>query len=168
MCAEDAEAAVQICKYPSLGVRSMTGQLPAFSLTTQCPDVVISETNATGSTVMLMIETRGSIDNIDDIARVPGVDVLLVGSNDLSIELGIAGQFDNPTFRSALQKVSQAAKKYEKIFGLAGIYDRTEFHDYAINELGARFILGQQDSGVLAKGAKACADVLGQVQKISK
>lgn len=165
---EDAEAAVRICKYPPVGVRSMTGQLPLFGLTTQHPNVVITETNTNGSTVMLMIETRDAIDNIDDIAQVPGVDVLLVGSNDLSIELGIPGQFDDPTFRSALQKVSQASRKHEKIFGLAGIYDRKEFHDYAINELGVRFILGGQDSGILARGLKACAEDLSQVQTISR
>jgi 2-keto-3-deoxy-L-rhamnonate aldolase RhmA len=124
----------------------MTGQLPLFSLSAQQPETIIRESNSTGSTVILMIETADSINNIDEIAQVPGVDLLLIGSNDLSIELGIPCQFES------------------SVFGLAGIYDRKDIHDFAVNKLGARFILGQQDSGVLAKGAKACATTLQGVQ----
>lgn len=142
----------------------MTGQLPLFSLSAQQPETIIRESNSTGSTVILMIETADSINNIDEIAQVPGVDLLLIGSNDLSIELGIPCQFESSVFRSALEKVSRAAKKHGKVFGLAGIYDRKDIHDFAVNKLGARFILGQQDSGVLAKGAKACVTTLQGVQ----
>jgi len=142
----------------------MTGQLPVFSLATQSPETIVEESNATASTVLLMIETADSIQNIEEIAQVPGVDVLLIGSNDLSIELGVPGKFESSEFRSALEKVSQAARRNGKVFGLAGIYDRPDIHDWAINRLGARFILGQQDSGVLAKGAKSCAVALEAVQ----
>lgn len=163
--AADAQAAVRISKYPPQGIRSMTGQLPVFSLATQPLDTIIHESNKSASAVMLMIETADSIENIDKIAQVSGVDVLLIGSNDLSIELGVPGQFESSKFRSALERVSQAAKKYNKIFGLAGIYDRSDIHDWAINQLGARFVLGQQDSGILAKGAKSCALALAEVQQ---
>ena len=61
--------------------------------------------------------------------------------------------------------MSQAAKRNGKIFGLAGIYDRPEIHDWAINQLCARFVLAQQDSGVLAKGAKDSAITLKSVQR---
>lgn len=144
----------------------MTGQLPVFSLATQPLDTVIRESNEMASVVMLMIETRDSIENIDDTAQVPGVDVLLIASNDLSIELGVPGQFESSSFQSTLEKVSWAAKKHNKVFGLAGIYDRPDIHDWIINQLGARFMLGQQDSGILAKGAKSCALALNEVQKV--
>jgi 2-keto-3-deoxy-L-rhamnonate aldolase RhmA len=159
----DAQAAVGISKYPPQGTRSMTGQLPVFSLVRHPLETVIRETNETPSVVTLMIETAESIENVDEIARVPGVDVLLVGSNDLSIELGVPGQFESSKFRSALKKVSGAAKKHNKVFGLAGIYDRPDIQDRAINQLGVRYILGQQDSGILAKGANSCASVLAEL-----
>jgi 2-keto-3-deoxy-L-rhamnonate aldolase RhmA len=114
----------------------------------------MSETNANGSSVFLMIETKESVQDIDDIASVEGADVILVGSNDLAIELGVPGQFKTNIFREALEMVSKACKKHGKIFGLAGIYDDHDLHDWAINRLDARFLLGGQDSAILARGAK--------------
>ncbi|PYH94673.1 Phosphoenolpyruvate/pyruvate domain-containing protein [Aspergillus ellipticus CBS 707.79] len=159
---KDAEAAVKISKYPPMGCRSMTGQLPVFGLRPTPIKTVIEESNNHASSVFLMIETKDSIENLDDIASVDGVDVLLVGSNDLSIELGVPGQFETPTFRNALEKVSRACQRHNKIFGLAGIYDAPEIQGRVLNTLGARFILGQQDSGLIAGGSKKCADILSQ------
>ncbi|KGO42817.1 Pyruvate/Phosphoenolpyruvate kinase [Penicillium expansum] len=110
-------------------------------------------------------EPLDSIENVDDIAAVDGVDVLLIGSNDLAIELGVPGQFESTEFRNALEKVSQSCHKHRKIFGLAGIYDAPEIQDWALNTLGARFILAQQDSGLIAGAGKKCADVLSRIYK---
>lgn len=101
-----------------------------------------------------MIETKESVENVDDIASVQGADVILVGSNDLAIELGVPGQFRSNIFREALEVVSKACEKHGKVLGLAGIYDDHELHDWAINDLGVRFLLGGQDSAILARGAK--------------
>ncbi|KAL7893925.1 Pyruvate/Phosphoenolpyruvate kinase-like domain-containing protein [Trichoderma sp. SZMC 28014] len=160
----DAQAAVSISKYPPVGRRSMTGQLPAFGLNTTPISKIIEETNATGSSVVLMIETIESIDKIDEIAAVPGVEVLLIGSNDLSIELGVPGQFKSPQFRGALETVSRACKKHGKVMGLAGIYENPEIQNWAIKELGVGYILGQQDSGLLARSSK---EVVHDLDKIA-
>ncbi|KAF9872748.1 HpcH/HpaI aldolase [Colletotrichum karsti] len=162
---EDAKAAVSICKYPPQGKRSITGQLPLFSLKATPQETIISETNATGSSVFLMIETQESIDNIEEIASVEGADVLLVGSNDLAIELGVPGQFNSEVFQEAMEIVSRACKKHGKIMGLAGIYENHDLHDWAINKLGVRFLLGGQDSAILAAGAKATMAAISQVPK---
>ncbi|KAL0939633.1 HpcH/HpaI aldolase [Colletotrichum truncatum] len=161
----DAEAAVSICKYPPQGKRSMTGQLPLFSLKGTPQETIILETNSHGSSVFLMIETKESIENIDEIASIEGADVLLVGSNDLAIELGVPGQFKSEAFRAAMEKISEACKKHGKIMGLAGIYDNHELHDWAINHLGVRFLLGGQDSAILAKGVKAVMSAISKVPK---
>lgn len=159
----DAEAAVSICKYPPMGKRSMTGQLPQFGLTQTAIPEVVEQANDRGSTVFVMIETCSAIENIDSIAAVDGVDVLLIGSNDLSIELGVPGQFEAKRFQSALEAVSAACKKHRKILGLAGIYDRPDLHDWALNRLNARYILAQQDSGWIAKGSQAALKSIRQV-----
>ncbi|KAK2776498.1 aldolase [Colletotrichum kahawae] len=159
----DAKAAVSICKYPPQGKRSITGQLPLFSLKATPQDTIISETNRNGSSVFLMIETKESIDNIEEIASVDGADVLLVGSNDLAIELGVPGQFRSQAFREAMETISRACKKHGKIMGLAGIYDDHELHDWAINQLGVRFLLGGQDSAILARGAKETMTAISKV-----
>lgn len=155
---------MSISKYPPMGRRSMTGQLPAFGLNTTPISKVIEETNAMGSSVVLMIETRESIDKIDEIAAVPGVEVLLVGSNDLSIELEVPGQFKSPEFRGALEAVSKACKKHGRVMGLAGIYENPELLNWAIKELGVGYILGQQDSGLLARSTK---EVVHDLDKIA-
>ena len=144
----------------------MTGQLPQFSYTAHPHATVIPESNEVGSTVFVMIETKEAIENLDSIASVPGADVLLVGSNDLSIELGVPAQFDSPKFKEALTEVSQACKKHGKIMGLAGIYDMPEIHRWAVHELGVGWILGGQDASFIAKGAKGCIEALGKVEKI--
>ncbi|CAG8113101.1 unnamed protein product [Penicillium salamii] len=162
---EDAEAAVGISKYPPQGFRSMTGQLPVFGLEPTPAKTIIEQTNAHASSVILMIETKNSIENVDEIASVDGVDVLLIGTNDLALELGVPGQFQSTKFREALEKVSQSCQKHRKIVGLAGIYDAPEIQDWALNTLGVRFILAQQDSGLIASAGKRCADSLSQIYK---
>lgn len=143
----------------------MTGQLPAFSLKPTPAATVIQESNISASSVFLMIENRESIDRIDEIAAVEGVDVLLIGSNDLSIELGVPAAFTSERFRSALEKVSAACKKHRKIMGLAGIYDQPEVQDWAINTLGVRYLLCQQDSGLIAVGAMKCAAAVAEIER---
>lgn len=138
----------------------MTGQLPYFSLKPTPAEVFVGENNAKASSVFVMMETRESIKNADKIASVEGVDVLLIGSNDLATELGVPAQFTSDEFRSAVEAVSQACKKHGKIFGLAGIYENAELHDWALNKLEAGFVLVQQDSGILARVGKECAEAI--------
>ncbi|RYN15663.1 hypothetical protein AA0112_g12619 [Alternaria arborescens] len=151
---DDARAAVSISKYPPLGKRSMTGQLPLFGLKPTPQKQIISESNAEGSSVLLMIETKESVENVEEIAAVEGVDMLLIGSNDLAIELGVPGQFESDLFKTTLEKVSRACRKHGKIMGLAGIYDQPVFQGWAINELGVNYLLVGQDSSFIAKTAK--------------
>ena len=157
---DDALSAVSICKYPPTGKRSMTGQLPYFRLQSTPVGVFTQENNSNASSVFVMIETRESIDNVDEIASVDGIDVLLIGSNDLSTELGVPAQFKSDEFQSAVETVSQACKRHGKVFGLAGIYENEELHDWALNKLGAGFVLVQQDSGILARAGKDCANAI--------
>lgn len=157
---DDAKAAVKISKYPPMGSRSMTGQLPHYCCAGNPTTKVVEEINASGSSIFVMIETKSSIENINEIAATPGIDVLLIGSNDLCIELGVPGDFESQEYRSAVTMVSEAAKRNGKILGFAGVYDNPVIHNWVINDLGARFVLGQQDSGFIAKGAKECAAYL--------
>ena len=127
----------------------------------------MSELTAAGSTVFLMVESRECVRNIEEIAAVPGVDVLLVGSNDLSLELGVLGEWDHPTFMGTLRRVSVVAKKHEKIFGLAGLYDRPDLSRQIVQELGARYILGNLDTGLLAQAAQDNVRKLRQLRHYS-
>lgn len=106
MVEADAQAAVRIMKYPPQGCRSMTGQLPVFGMKPVPMDQMIGLCNNLASTVFCMIESKQAIECVEEIAGVDGVDVLLIGSVDLSIDLSVAAQFRSEAYRSAVEAVS--------------------------------------------------------------
>jgi 2-keto-3-deoxy-L-rhamnonate aldolase RhmA len=69
------------------------------------------------TTFFAQIETAEGVKNADAIAGVPGVDCLWVGHFDLSVSLGIPGEFDNPKFTKAIDRVIAAARKHGKALG---------------------------------------------------
>lgn len=163
MNSDDAKNAVRICKYPPKGCRSMTGQLPQFGLRGMPIDTTIQVANQSLSTVFVMIESADAVENVLEIAAVDGVDVVLVGSTDLSIDLGVGGQFDHPKYRNAIINVSEACQAKGKVMGLAGVYDSPEIHSWAINDLGVRFMLVQQDTSLLSQGAARAVNAVPTV-----
>ncbi|KFY41205.1 hypothetical protein V495_05026 [Pseudogymnoascus sp. VKM F-4514 (FW-929)] len=164
----DAEAAVRICKYPPRGCRSMTGQLPHFGFRSIGVERTIEIANQSASTVFVMIESADAVERAAEIAAVDGVDVVLIGSVDLSIDLGVPGQFDHPKYRDALVVVSKACRAHGKVMGVAGIPDHHELQDWAINELGVRFILAQMDTTLLSSSAEKAARAVPLVKPRSE
>ena len=57
----------------------------------------------------LLIETRDAVENIDAICAVPGIDLIIPATFDLSTDLGVSGQFDHPDLQSALAKIETAS-----------------------------------------------------------
>ncbi|KAH8895577.1 Pyruvate/Phosphoenolpyruvate kinase [Thozetella sp. PMI_491] len=150
--AEEAQEAVACMKYPPRGNRSLTAALPQFYFQRIDAKELMQEIDSLSSTVFVMVETKQCLESIDAIAAVEGVDVLLLGCNDLSLELGILSEWEHPEFQKALRTVATAASKAGKIFGIAGMYTRPDIAKFAVSELGARFVLGHFDIGLLAMG----------------
>ncbi|KAL2866663.1 HpcH/HpaI aldolase family protein [Aspergillus lucknowensis] len=161
---EQALSAVNAAKYPPLGKRSVTGMLPHIGYRAASIADVSAVGNTRLSTVIVMIESPEAVANVDAIAAVEGVDVVLVGTNDLSIELGVAGDFDAPSFVESMEAVAAAVKKHGKILGVAGIYNRADLLRDYIQRLGARFVVGQVDLSMVAKVAGATAAELGSLE----
>jgi 2-dehydro-3-deoxyglucarate aldolase/4-hydroxy-2-oxoheptanedioate aldolase len=69
------------------------------------------------STLFCQIETAAGVENADEIAAIEGVDALWVGHFDLSVSLGIPGEFDHPDFRRAIDRTIAACKKHGKALG---------------------------------------------------
>ena len=69
------------------------------------------------STLFCQIETAAGVKNAEAIASVDGVDALWVGHFDLSVSLGIPGQFDHPDFRRAIDRTIAACQKHKKALG---------------------------------------------------
>lgn len=163
---EDAQHAIAISKYLPLGKHSIDSGFPHFEFAPLPISTISSEMNESGSTVFIMIEAADALKMVDDIAALPGCDVLLVGSNDLAMEVGTLGDWDTPTFLEALEKVGAAARNHGKLIGIAGLYHRPDILEMVINEFGARWIVGAQDVGSLLQGGKTNSELLGNLQRM--
>jgi 4-hydroxy-2-oxoheptanedioate aldolase len=150
--AAEAREVVEKLKYPPVGHRSVGGWGPHYQLGTMSTGDAVTALNAANLTVV-MLETPTAIANADEIASVPGVDVLLIGSNDLCAEMGIPGDFGNDRLADAYGKMIAACRKHGKFPGMAGIYNEAIMPRYI--EMGARFILSGQDGSFMMAGAQA-------------
>ncbi len=111
--------------------------------------------------VVVMIESPQAVENADAIAAVPGVDALLIGTNDLTFEMGIPGKFDDPRVADAYRKVIAACSKHGKHPGMGGMYEETWAKTYI--GWGARFILGGADGLFIMQAATARAKFLNSL-----
>ena len=98
----EAEAAVAACKYFPEGTRGIFSRgRPAEYGMRESTQAYAASAN---TLVCLMLEEVEAINNIDDIVRVPGVDVLFIGSGDLSQSMGFVGQQTHPEVLSVMEK----------------------------------------------------------------
>ena len=105
---ELAEKAVKACKYPPTGIRGFGPGLVLSRWNVDMPSYIkFANENII---VIVMIEDQEGVDNIDQIASVPGIDVLAIGPADLSFSLGVGGQFNHPLVEEAIGKVLAAGK----------------------------------------------------------
>ena len=155
--AEEAAAVVKAYRFPPLGHRSWGGPPYAFGLRPQ-KQAEAQETLNREILVVCMIETPEAVANAETIAAVPGVDVLLIGTSDLTATMGIPGQLGHPDVRKAYQTVGAACAKHGKVMGMGGVYDETIAADYV--GLGARFLLSGSDHAFLTAAAGARAKFL--------
>src|SRR5881394_2904567 len=106
----EAEAAVRACRYFPLGNRSNAGVRGEWGEFKNYRDYLDTVNNEL--VIVPMIETNQSLENLDAIASVPGVDVLLIGPSDLSIELGVPLDYQCDIYQRALDKIATAAAKH--------------------------------------------------------
>ena len=150
--AAEAEAVVRCAKYPPRGERSAGGPLAQY----QFRDFPVPEANAAANDatmIVAMMETRGALEKVDEIAAVDGVDMLFIGTNDLCGELGIHGQYGHQLVRDAYARTIEACRKHGKHCGVGGLPSRPDLiADFVA--LGARYVsIGSDLSFVLGTGA---------------
>ena len=93
------------------------------------------------------METPKAISNADAIAAIDGVDALLIGTNDLCMEMGIPGQLDDPKVVEAYETVVGACKKHRKHAGMGGVYSPALMERYI--GMGVRLVLGGSDLALM-------------------
>jgi 2-keto-3-deoxy-L-rhamnonate aldolase RhmA len=147
-----AEAFVEACRFPPQGTRSVAGPAPLQGYRA----TPLAEANAQGNaaTVLIpMLETPEGIANAEAIASVPGIDILLIGSNDLCTALGIPGELKHPKIRAAYESTMKACAKHNKVLGVGGI--RGDVAQVAeLTALGARFVVAGSDLQYLMRAAR--------------
>lgn len=118
---EKAQQTARFARYPPEARRSSGGG----SARRIWNDVNYRETFNDNMLVVVMIETPGGVAEAYDIARVEGVDVVILGNNDLSQFSGLPQS--DPEYQKMLEKVRDATLKAGKIFGNAGAQYRKGF-----------------------------------------
>ena len=154
---EQARAMVDAFRFPPLGHRSIGGAYPHFGFASRPVNEVVSGIdNAT--LVVAMIETPRAVENADRIAAIPGLDVLLIGTNDLCLEMGIPGQLDHERVKTAFDTVLGACRKHRKIPALGGVYGKDLLKRYL--DLGFGMVLAGNDISLLYSAAQEQAKLV--------
>lgn len=113
---DDARKVVSCAKYPPIGNRGFSPFTRSGNYSIDSSRGLMQQANS-NTLVILNIEGKDAIDNLEDIMRIQAVDVLFVGLFDLSKALGIPGEVDSPILIETMKNVVEKAKKYGKYVG---------------------------------------------------
>ncbi|WP_420348143.1 HpcH/HpaI aldolase family protein [Pelagibius sp.] len=147
--AEEAEAAVAACRYPPHGRRGFARTVRASRYGQRAG---YSDWAHETLTIMVQIETREAMGNLEAIAAIEGIDMLFIGPYDLSGAVGRLGETDGPEVLAAIAKIEAAAKAR----GLAlGSVPRADAGVQALFDQGYSLVMGVSDVGALLSGLQA-------------
>ncbi len=135
--ADDAKAVVRAAKYSPLGDRSLAGMLPQLHYRT----LPAAEANQ-----------QLGLAAVNEIAAVPGVDILFIGTNDLCSSLGVPGQLDHELVHEAYRRTLEACRAHNKVLGVGGLASRPELIKKFV-ALGARYVSTGTDLSFLIGAA---------------
>ena len=136
--AEEARAVVRATKYAPLGERGAGGALPHL----EYRPFPTAEANAAvndATMVIVQFESAPAVDKAEEIAAVEGVDMVLIGVNDLLADMGLAGQLEHPKVREAYARTIAACRKHGKHVGVGGLSTKPKLAAEFIG-MGARLL----------------------------
>ena len=151
----EVEAIVEAAKFPPFGGRSWLGINPHLLYRASPASEAMQALND-ATLVAAMVESVKAIENADELASVAGLDMLLVGTNDLCNSLGVPGQLDHPKVLEAYEMVAAACRKHGKHLGVGGLNSRPDVAK-KILAAGARYVSAGSDAGFLMSAATATA-----------
>ena len=115
--AEEARRIVAHAKYPPQGHRGVAlGVAHDRYAPVRSPAAALRAANRR-TVVFAQVETRRGIENVEEIAAVAGIDCVWIGHFDLSVSLGIPGDFDHADFTAALARAARACVRHKKAYG---------------------------------------------------
>jgi 2-keto-3-deoxy-L-rhamnonate aldolase RhmA len=119
-------------------------QLPAAELYRIANESILTQ---------MLIESPRGIANVAEIASLPGVDLLAIGANDLSAELGVAGQTSHASVREAIATALAACRRAGKLLVVGGIQDPAELSRW-LAEGAAPLLMAGIDTELLLGAAR--------------
>jgi 4-hydroxy-2-oxoheptanedioate aldolase len=149
--AEEAREIADRLRYPPRGHRSVGGGQAQFDYAPMKLGEMTKRSDD-NTLITVMIETPKAVRNAEAIAAVPGIDSLLVGSSDLSMEMGIPGENGHPKIQEAVDKVVSACKKHGKWAGMGGAYSEELLQLYIGK--GVKLLLAGNDLPMLTNAAR--------------
>ncbi len=152
---EMAQTAAQSCKYPPHGRRGSGAGIA----TTSWPEPGRYHDSADANMMVIaIIEEQSAVERIDEIAATPGIDVLFIGTSDLSFSMGMRGRQDERALHRAIERVGEAGRKYGKFLGCpAGRPEQVR----EFQQQGFQMFQGATDINLMAAGARRYLDALG-------
>jgi 2-keto-3-deoxy-L-rhamnonate aldolase RhmA len=151
---ELAAQAAAACHYPPQGRRGSGANLARFTWPDKGDYAESADQNVT---VITIIEEARAVENVEAIAATPGVDVLFIGTSDLSYSLGLRGNQNHPKLAEAIAKVVDAARRNGKVAGRpAARPDQVKQY----MEQGFRLFQAPTDVGFVAAGVKSYLEPL--------
>ena len=154
--AELARQAVAACRYPPAGLRGSGADLAQARWPAPEGYYDFADSNAM---VVAVVEDVIGLKNIDEIAATPGVDVIFIGTSDLSFSLGLRGRQDEPRLEKAVAEIALAAKKHGKILGRPA---RSPAEIKKYQEQGFLFFMTGTELDFMAAGAAALLGPFGR------
>ena len=154
--AEEARGVVRAAKFPPFGDRSVSAGLPHLHFRRFPAAEAYAALNEATMTVV-QLETAEAIARADEILSVDGVDMALIGANDLMADLGIPGQFEHAKVREAYATAIAAAQRHGKHVGVGGLSSQPALAAEFVS-MGARYISTGTDLAFLMEAAadRAC------------
>jgi len=153
--AHEAREVVTAAKYPPLGERSHAGTLPHLHYRS----FPVAEVNAAmneATMVVVQFETADAIERAEEIVAVDGVDMVLIGTNDLLADMGLAGQYEHQRVREAYERTLAACRKHGKHVGVGGLATRPALAAEFV-KMGARYVSTGTDLAFLLAESTARA-----------
>ncbi len=152
---QEAQKVANALCYSPEGVRGVAKMVRATNFGNNFSDYYANtKKNTVG---IVQIETQESLNCLDEIAAIDGIDVLFVGPADLSMALGIYDQFDHPLFLEALKETARAAKKAGKATGVL-MSDPDQYGKY--HSLGFQLLACGADAAFVNNGARSMIKAL--------
>jgi 2-keto-3-deoxy-L-rhamnonate aldolase RhmA len=155
---ELAKQAVAACRYPPAGLRGSGADLAQARWPAPEGYYDFADANVM---VIAVVEDTLALSHIDEIAATPGIDVIFIGTSDLSFSLGLRGAQDHPKLEQAVRKVVAAAKRYGKSLGRPA---RTPGEIQRFQKQGFLFFMTNTDLELMGEGARRLLAPLGKAR----